>query len=121
MTLKEKINNDLFCTEITDIINEDIFYIHKEEELDTNCYIEWEFISNSRSEYAGDEALCNEALIQIDVFANIEGLDKYYLLEELIPTLLENKGYDYYDDMEEYEEDTYLYHRGFRFNIKEFR
>lgn len=115
MNMRDIVNNDIYDTRITDIVNEDIYYIHKSEEIETNCYIEWEFINNTRGAYSANEHNSLEAMIQVDIFSTEERLDDYYKLEEIIQAVLEEKDYQYADEIELYEDDTKLWHKAFRY------
>lgn len=121
MTLKEIINNDIYSDEITSIVGDKIYYLQKLDNTDNDIYVEWRFISKEDSEYAGDKALCNEALIQIDIFSNLQNLNRYEELIEVISKVFINKDYDYYDEEELYEDDTELLHFGYRFSKKIFK
>lgn len=121
MSLREIVDNDLRSEEITDI-NSNLFYMQKDEDVECNCYMEWNFIDKSRSEYSADTNMCDEAIIQVDIYANILGLEDYYKLEEAIQNVLDSIDYYTYDnDIELYEKDTKLYHRGFRYLVKKIK
>jgi len=97
--------------------NNYMYYLHKDDDIKCNTYLEYMLLSNEESDFAGNRNLSENASVQIDIFSkysnNIE-------LLESIKKVLKIKKYKIFDEYDDFEEKTKLYHTAFRFYVKRF-
>ncbi|MDB2089365.1 prohead protease [Clostridium paraputrificum] len=111
MNIKTILAKDLEDKRITDIVGEHIYFLHKDEDEKCDTYIEYEVINNKYSDFAGNKALTNVSLIQVDIFSK----SNYIELEEVIKEVLKEKDYYYFDGADLYEKNTGFFHCAMRF------
>lgn len=116
MTIRKIIKNDLNDKRITSKCNS-IHYLHKDESILTDTYIEYEILSKKYSDYAGDNSIAENYLIQVDIFSKANFSD----LEEVIEAVLKEKGYRFVESVDLYEDDTKLYHLSSRYRYKKIK
>lgn len=93
------------------------YYLHKNDNLKANTYVEYEVISERPSDHCGDRTLAVQYLIQVDVFSKFEsGMD----LMDLIKEKLEKLNYKFSSSFDDFETQTGLYHYAMRFYYKKF-
>lgn len=111
--MRKIIKKDLTDKRITDICNS-IHYLHKDESISIDTYIEYEILSKKYSDYAGDYNTAESYLIQVDIFSK----SNFIQLEEIIETVLKEKGYRFVESVDLYEDDTKLYHLASKYRYK---
>lgn len=112
---KSKLRKDLLDSRITKIVNNNIYFLHKNEDIKCDTYIEYEILDKQYTDFVGNEANSIEHLIQVDIFSKKD----YTSLEIIIEQVLKEKGYDFVTSTDLYEKDTKLYHKAFRYIYKE--
>lgn len=116
MNIRKIIKNDLNDKRIIELCNS-IHYVHKDESILTDTYIEYEILSKKYSDYAGDYNIAESYLIQVDIFSKTNFTE----LEEIIETVLKEKGYRFVESVDSYEDDTKLYHLASRYRYKKIK
>lgn len=114
MSIKKIIREDLMDKRISSLVNENIFFLHKNENIKVDTYIEYLVISEKYTDYAGDRNLSKSYSIQVDVFSKGD----YEYIKKKIEEVLIEKDYRFNTSFDLYEEDTKLYHLVLRFNKK---
>lgn len=112
--MKNRLRQDLFDNRITSIIGDHIYFLHKDKSIKTNTYIEYEIIRKTYDDYAGNDNISENYIIQVDIFSK----SNYSELENIIEAVLKEKGYKYSTGADMYEEDTCLFHCAMRYNYK---
>lgn len=112
MNFKEQLYNDIADERITNIVNDNVYFLHKNENVKTNTYIEYEIITEKYDNYYGNNNKTVNYVIQVDIFSKYDYSD----LEQIIKTVLKEKDYRFSNGADLYEEDTKLYHKAMRFN-----
>jgi hypothetical protein len=110
--LREKLRNDLTDQRITDIVGENIFYIHAPEAK--NLYIEYMFYDNNDSDFASNKNNSEIYYIQIDIFSSGDFTE----LENAIKDVMKEKGYIYINGVDGFEKETKLYTVKMRYKYK---
>lgn len=113
MSIKTLLRADLLDNRISSICNH-LYFLHKSENIRVDTYIEYQTISETYTDYAGDKNLSKSYKIQIDIFSKKD----YENLKEVIEEVLGEKDYRFDTSFDLYEEDTQLYHCVIRFNKK---
>ena len=114
--MKTKLRTDLFDNRITSLVGKNIYFLHKDESIKSDTYIEYEIIRKTYNDYAGDRNISEVYIIQVDIFSK----NDYSNIEKTIENVLKEKGYRFTDSVDLYEEDTKLFHKPMRFNYKLF-
>lgn len=116
MNIRKIIKKDLNDKRITDKCNS-IHYLHKDESILDDTYIEYEVLSKKYSDYAGDSNMAENYLIQVDIFSKSNFIE----LEEVVEAVLKEKGYLFVESVDSYEDDTKLYHLASRYRYKKIK
>lgn len=114
--MRKIVKKDLNDKRITDICNS-IHYLHKDESVLTDTYIEYEILSKKYSDYAGDDNIAENYLIQVDIFSK----SNFIQLEEIIEIVLKEKGYRFVESVDLYEDDIKLYHLASKYRYKKIK
>lgn len=112
--MKSKLREDLFDFRISSLVDNNIYFLHKDESKITNTYIEYEIIRKTYDDYAGNNNNSESYLIQVDIFSK----SNYSHLENVIEDVLKEKGYKFVQSVDLYEESEKLYHCAMRFKYK---
>lgn len=112
---KSKLRKDLLDSRITKIVNNNIYFLHKDEGVKCDIYLEYEVLDKQYTDFVGNKANSVEHLIQVDIFSKSD----YTNLEIIVEEVLKEKGYDFVTSADLYEKDTKLYHKAFRYIYKE--
>lgn len=107
--MKSKLKKDLNDKRIASICN-NIFFLHKQEDIKCDTYIEYEILKKKYYNYAGNKNFDEDYVIQVDIFSK----SNYFNLEKVLTDVLEEKGYYFLESADLYEDDTKLYHNASR-------
>lgn len=112
--MKTKLREDLADSRITSLVGNNIYFLHKDESIKTDTYIEYEIISEKYEDYCGNDNLAIDYIFQVDIFSK----GNYEPIEKIIKEILKEKDYKFSNGADLYENDTKLYHKAMRFNYK---
>lgn len=99
---------------ILNLVNNHVYFLHKSEEQKTDTYIEYHIISEKYDDFTSNKANTVRYIIQVSIFSKYD----YEEIENTVKQVLLEKGYSFSHGVDLYEEDTKLYHKAMRFNIK---
>lgn len=116
--MRAKFNSDLKDSSITSIAP--VYYWKKPESDKSVPYIRWYVLDQTEVMYAGNKAMCERYVFQIDVF----DYGDYDNLVDTIKNVMKNKRYtlvEQADLVEELADDVLLYHKVLRYKYEYFK
>lgn len=112
--MKSKLRTDLSDNRIKSLVGNNIHFLHAS--TPTDLYIEYEIYDKRYGDFSANKNTSITNYIQVDIFSKGD----YTNVENMVEKVLCEKGYNFVNSADLYEENTKLFHKAMRFTYKEF-
>lgn len=111
--MKSKLRSDLMDSRIKSLVSNNIHFLHASSP--TDLYIEYEIYDKRYGDFSANKNTSITNFIQVDIFSKGD----YTNVENMVEKVLTEKGYNFVNSADLYEENTKLFHKAMRFTFKE--